>query len=313
MSSVSDSKQSGSDQAEPHKGLRERRAELAARAETAKRTAEQQAETLRRRHATVRWVFNAYEHDRRHAGALLAGGLAYRFFLWLLPMALVVASFVGLIADLSSLSPEEVAKKTGLAASLTATIARAGAQAGRGAFPLLLIGLWALLWAGKSVVKSLRLVSAVAWQIRPGSLTHGIRASLAFTGVAAGLMSSTVFLRPLYRGPFVTDLLVWVVTAAASIPVFAWLFERLPHPEGLRWTALLPGAVLVGVGLQALRVATSVYFVGRLERLNDLYGALGITIVTMIWLFLAGRFIVAALALNATRYRAEQESPAPGV
>jgi uncharacterized BrkB/YihY/UPF0761 family membrane protein len=285
------------------KGIRERRADLVARADTARRTAERQAQTLRERHASVRLAFDAYEHDRRHAGALLAGGLAYRLFLWLLPLSLVAASTVGLIADLSSQSPEEVADRSGLAAALTTAIARAGRQTGKGALPLLLLGLWALVWAGKSVVKSFRLVSAVAWQTRPEALAHGIRASLTFSGITAGLLASPILLRPMYAGPFVTDLIVWVLCTAAVTPLFAWVFETLPHPGELRWTAFLPGAVLLAIGLQALRIATSIYFVGRLESLTDLYGALGITVVVMIWLFVLGRLVVAALTLNATRHR----------
>jgi hypothetical protein len=68
----------GTDPGSSRKGIRERTAELASRADTARRTAERKAETLRQRHAAVRLAFDTYERERRHAGALLAGGLAYR-------------------------------------------------------------------------------------------------------------------------------------------------------------------------------------------------------------------------------------------
>ena len=294
------------DQERPPKGLRARKAALLERAGTARRTAERQAEALRQQHASVRLAFDTYDHDRRNAGALLAGGLAYRLFLWLLPLSLVAATLVGLLGDVTSLSPKEIADRSGLPAALTAVVARAAGDAGRGQIPLLLLGLWATVWAGKSVVKALRLLTAVSWQIPPGATPHGIRASFTFTGLGVALMLSPVLLRPLYGGPFLADLVVWLLTALAAIPLFAWLLSRLPHPEGVGWTDLLPGAVLLSVGLQALRIATAVYFVGRLDRVNDLYGALGIAIVLMVWLFLVGRLIVAAMALNAARYRAAQ-------
>ena len=74
--------------------------------------------------------------------------------------------------------------------------------------------------------------------------------------------------------------------------------------ERATWTTFLPGAALLAIGLQLMRIATSVYFVGRLERVNDLYGSIGLATVFMVWLFLIGRLVVAAMALNAERWRA---------
>jgi uncharacterized BrkB/YihY/UPF0761 family membrane protein len=269
---------------------------------------QRRAELLRQRRPAARVAFDAYEHDRQHAGALLAGGLAYRLFLWLLPFALVTVTIAGLIGDLSSKSPEKIAHQSGLPAALAATIAQAASDTGRSAAPLLLLGLWALLSAGKSAVKALRLVAFVAWQLTPRPLAHGIRASLTFSLIAAGLLLTPILLRPLYGGPFVLDLLVWALSTVALIPLFAWLLGRLPHASDVGTRALLPGALLLAAGFQTLRIATSVYLAGRLDRLNDLYGALGIALVVMVWLFLAGRIVVAALTLNAARYRAALQS-----
>jgi uncharacterized BrkB/YihY/UPF0761 family membrane protein len=293
-----------SDEASRSHTLRERSEELRARADETRRTLEQQAKVLRRKHESVRIALEAYDRDRRRAGSLLAGGLAYRLFIWLVPAALVVASTFGVIADLSSRDPEEVAESAGLAAALAASVARAAQETGNASFVLLLIGLSAVLWAGKSVVKALRLLAGVAWQIRPERLTHSLRNSIAFSGLALALIALPVLLRPLYAGAFLLDLLVWIVTPVALTPAFALGFAWLPHPDGLRWTAFLPGAALLAIGLQLMRIATSLYFVGKLDRVDDLYGAIGLATVFMVWLFLIGRLVVAAMALNAERWRA---------
>lgn len=308
MASPVDRHASGAPRRRLREAARQRRADLVARARGAAETVQGHAELLRQRRVSARVAFEAYEHDRRLAGGLLAGGLAYRLFLWLLPLALVAVTIVGVVADLSSSSPESVAHQSGLSAALAITIARAANDTGRGAAPLLLLGLWALIWAGKSVVKALRLVAFLAWQIPPRALAHGIRASLAFSCVAAGLLFSPTLLRPLYRGPFILDLLVWVLSTVALILLFAWVLGRLPHPNEVDGLALIPGAVLLALGFQAVRIATSVYLAGRLERLTDLYGALGIALVLMVWLFLAGRLVVAAMTLNAARHRAGRQS-----
>jgi hypothetical protein len=59
----------------------------------------------------------------------------------------------------------------------------------------------------------------------------------------------------------------------------------------------MPGAVLVAVGVLCLQIATF-YFTRELERNSSLYGALGVAIVLLVWLYFAGRLIVAAAMLN---------------
>ena len=284
--------------------IRRRAEQLRARADGTRRTLELQAEAMRKKHASVRVAFQAYDRDRRNAGSLLAGGMAYRLFIWLVPASLVVASTFGLVADLFSKTPEDLAKTTGLAAALASTVARAAADTGSAAIVLLVFGLWALLWSGKSVVKALRLLAGVAWQLKPARLTHSLRAAAAFSGIMLGLLALPALLRPFYAGGFLLDLVVWIVTPILVMPLFVWVFLWLPHPDGLRWTSVLPGAALLAIGLQLMRIATSVYFAGRLERVDDLYGSIGLATVFMVWLFLIGRLVVAAMALNAERWRA---------
>jgi len=68
-------------------------------------------------------------------------------------------------------------------------------------------------------------------------------------------------------------------------------------------TSIAPGAVLVGVGMRLLGLAASTYFAYRLDHSNDLYGALGLAVVMMLFLFLVARLFVAAQFLNATLHR----------
>jgi uncharacterized BrkB/YihY/UPF0761 family membrane protein len=290
----------------PRSRFRDRAHVLKVRAESTRRAVESTSERLRARHASVRFAYEAIERDRRQAGALLAGGIAYRLFLWLLPTALFLVGLVGLIADLSSRSPERVAADAGLGAALAVTVAQAVEQSGRGAIYILLLGGVLMLWAGRSAVKALRLTSAVAWRLRPPPLTRALIASLTFTGISVGLLLLSGLLPLLHRGPLVADIFVEALTLAGVIAVAVWVQSSLPHPEGMQWTAFLPGAVLLGVGASLLRIVTEVYLAGRLGRVDDLYGALGLAAVFMAWLYLIGRLIVAAIAVNATRWRSEQ-------
>ena len=82
---------------------------------------------------------------------------------------------------------------------------------------------------------------------------------------------------------------------------------QLPHRD-VGWTALLPGAALVGAGLLFVNVF-NVYVTTRLvEDQANTYGALGIAAALLFSLVLVGRVIVASAVLNAlvARHRAAQ-------
>jgi uncharacterized BrkB/YihY/UPF0761 family membrane protein len=61
----------------------------------------------------------------------------------------------------------------------------------------------------------------------------------------------------------------------------------------------VPGAVLFGVGIQVLYVATQVYFTRKIASASELYGALGGAATLLLWLFLLARLAVAAAVVNA--------------
>jgi uncharacterized BrkB/YihY/UPF0761 family membrane protein len=76
----------------------------------------------------------------------------------------------------------------------------------------------------------------------------------------------------------------------------SWL---LPHREGISWTALVPGAVLVGTAFALLQAVTTNWLGPRLNHYSALYGSLGVAFVILGWLYVVGRMMVAAPLLNA--------------
>jgi hypothetical protein len=68
----------------------------------------------RSRHASVDASFDLLERDRRLAASVLAGGIAFRLFLWLLPLALILGGALGFT---SSGSSKEIAQEAGLTAT----------------------------------------------------------------------------------------------------------------------------------------------------------------------------------------------------
>jgi membrane protein len=66
--------------------------------------------------------------------------------------------------------------------------------------------------------------------------------------------------------------------------------------------ALIPGAVLMAVGANVLQLLTT-YWIGNLAaRKTNTYGAIGIALAVLLWVYVLGRIMVASAGLNAALY-----------
>ncbi len=278
--------------------LRDRVRDAKSRADDTKREFLERAEKERDRNAAVQAIFNLVEEDGGRGGGLLAGGLAYRLFIWLLPAALTASSIFRLFAEFGDKSPSEAADELGMGAAIAGAVGRASAETGRAAPVLLVTGLVLLMWASRSVYKAFRLVSAIAWGMRPGPPTQAVRPILATAGALLALSLYRIALAPLFTGAVLTDLAATILEMALLAVLGVWVASKLPHPPGARWVAFVPGAVLFAVGLELLRLFTTSYFAGRLDT-DGLYGALGFAAVFMSFLYLVARLIVLGFMTNA--------------
>jgi membrane protein len=288
--------------------IRERAAAQRARAEDLKRKGTERLELERTRRSSVRMAFEFYERDKARAGNLLAGGIAFRLFLWLLPFSLVVVTILGYVTDLSDRRPDEVARDVGLSAAFASTVAHGVAGSDRARIVLLVIGIPLVLWAGMGVARGLRVVSGLAWRIRPKG-RNLVKASAWVSTVVFALLALQVVAGRLYGGSLGADLGVTLLVVGCVTAIGVVVMSALPHAEDVPWTAMVPGALLASIGLEALRIATAVYFAGKLERIDDLYGALGVSAVFMTWLYLVARFTVTGIELNATLYQGRHPDP----
>ena len=105
-------------------------------------------------------ALRAAELDRRRAGGLMAGGIAFRAFLWLLPSALLGVGILGLVRDVSHDRPEVVARKVGLSGVVGHSVGEAVHQSSRGTLVLIVLG------AGLTVYLGMALVRAHARRVR---------------------------------------------------------------------------------------------------------------------------------------------------
>lgn len=258
------------------------------------------AEEVRARVASVDAAFVASARDRRVAGGLLACALAYRVFLWLLPLSLVIVALAGFVASADPQLPADVADDLGLSAYVASTVRDASQSAQGESWLLLVFGLVGLLWAGRSGADALRTVHALAWGLPRARSPRPIAGSLAFTGVA--LTTLFVSLMGTYARESSAGLGLFARLSVVFVYAGAWLAVSsvLPRASAAGWRDLLPGAILVAVGGQVLHLVTVFYLVDHLARSSELYGSLGSAAAILLALYLLGRLIVGSAVLNAT-------------
>lgn len=287
---------SSSEDADVEPGLIDR---LKDRVETYKTWATERVEVERARRPSVRMAFDFYQRDQAFAGSLLAGGLSVKLFLWFLPFALSVVVLIGALADRFDRPASELAQDSGLALALASMVQEAVEASSNARWYLALVGIVLLLWAGIGVVRALRLTSRLAWRMQSIPPSNRLLGSLGVIGVVVGILAMQ-WLRNLPEVSWYIDLLTLLIGTVIIIGIYVVVFDALPHPEDAPWTAMVPGAILMTVGILVVRLVTIVYFSDRLESASDLYGGLGIAATFLLWLYVISRTLVASISLNAT-------------
>ena len=132
----------------------------------------------------------AFDLERRGGGTLLAGGLAYRLFFWLLPLGLTIAALLSFWQEADPDGIDEAARELGMGAAAARSASEAIADSTSSRWYFLLAGLWFTGYFSLGVVRALRLSHALAWGVPLEKPRRPLAAVALFNGVALGLMGS---------------------------------------------------------------------------------------------------------------------------
>ena len=254
------------------------------------------AEAMRADHGSVDAVYVIADRDSEVGGGLMAGALAYRIFIWLLPFSLVVVAGIGIAASTSE-SPEGATKSLGLHGVVASSVSQAARGSSR--WYALLIGVPILLWATRSLLKALVVVHRLVWgDLRRTVPKPTLGATLLFLAMLVGYFAILELARAV--GSWTDSITLRLLVAFLGlVPWWLVLSMRLPH-RGVAWSGLVPGAILMAVGLELLSSIGIFLIAPRVESSQRAYGALGLAAALLFGLYLVSRLVVASAVVNVT-------------
>ena len=239
-------------------------------------------------------------------GGPLSSSIALAGFLSLFPLLLVGIAAIGFLASGDADFTDTVIENLSLQGRAAEVVEDAITTASESARTATIIGLVGLLWAGLGVVGALQNAMNAAWQTK-----------------GRGLLDRAVAIAWLVgRGHAVPGHLVARPGAAAH----RWhALARSPSSSGscspppcscgpttssgnsnVGWRAHLPGALLVAVGFEILKVIGSVWVPRAISSASALYGAIGVVFAVLAWFAIYARLIVYGAVLNVVRYEGRE-------
>jgi uncharacterized BrkB/YihY/UPF0761 family membrane protein len=266
-------------------------------------------EALRKRSAAVDASFEAIERDSDIGGAMLAGALSYRLFVFALPLAVFLISGVGLLASALDREPASIGNSIGLAGMVTKQVA--GASKGSSNWWVALSSLVVLVYAARVLLRAVAIVHALAWERSASSVKVRARSLAVFGVVLAtqlGLVAAV--------GAVTNRRAVGEIVAVGAF-VFAlgglWLILSLHLPHGTaRWSQLIPGSLFYALGIVCVILFNALILDRLLQEKSSTYGALGVAAALLLGFFFAGRVIVGAAVVNVTLHERRQVAAGVG-
>jgi uncharacterized BrkB/YihY/UPF0761 family membrane protein len=250
--------------------------------------------------------WQVWRRDQMIAGSVLAAAVAYRIFIWLLPLALVAVAVLGLFGKAATLQGTTELGLSNYVATSVAQAATSGSLIGR--VILIITGSLVFLYESYVLLRTLRAVSAFAWRtdVRPMRRpARKVSLFLAMTLALVLVLSTTNRITSAFNFPF--GLAMALVTLAV-VPAYLVLVSMTLLPHRARdWKDFLPGALLIYASYTAAHLVATLVIVPWVSHKQATYGVLGISAGMLFLMFVFGRIIELSFSLSAVMAEARTE------
>ena len=252
-------------------------------------------------------ALGAFERDVAAGGGVLAGAVAFRMFLFMIPYVFLIVVIFGVGASATSEDPGSLARDAGIGGLAAKAFAGIGDLSTGQRILSFFAASFALFLATRSLLKVLRIVHALVWHTSPGKPKSATRAAGALVLLVTVALVISALIGMVRNVSFLAGLLATLLFIA--VPMVAWTFVswHMPRDPDMPWTALLPGAVVFGIGLEVLHLVTVYWIATQIEHKTDTYGAIGFALALLLWAYLLGRLITSAAVVNETLWARDVE------
>jgi len=259
---------------------------------------------------TIDSVFTAAEHDEHVGGGILAAAVAFRLFLFMVPLVYVLVVVFGIGADAAGESSQDLASSAGAVGLLARSFASVAGGSLWERLVALGVGSFALFLTTRSALKVLRVTSGLVWDVPIQKLERPTRA----TGIFLAVIIAALGLIQLIGVLDGVSLVAGIIATALFIlvPAGLWVLFSLrafPHAEEAGWKAMVPGSLLVGIGIQLLHLFTVLWIARLVDSKSETYGAIGVALALLFWAYLTGRIFMAGMVVNASQWYRSHDRP----
>ncbi len=265
------------------------------------------AESRRTRSLLIDSAFLIRDRNRILPISLLVGALASRIVIYIVPLFAVVIFGFGLYGRGSSAQAGEAATNAGMPELVAQAAGDSVAFHDGIKVAAFVATLWAALYAANSLGRLVRRSSAIVWGVPYPRMSR--RWVLPLSVIGLTLVGWAVSDLSFAVEEWNFELLVGVVVAEGILLVIFWVLvsRLLPHdPDAEKWTNFLPGAILLAVGVESLRLGMIVYFAPAAEHLSARYGSIAIALVMLTWAYWLGMIVVGSAELNAALFQSRR-------
>jgi len=232
---------------------------------------------------------------------VLAAAVAFRLFMFLVPYAFVMVTGFGLASTAAGQNPGDAARSAGISGLFATAVSSTSTPSLANRLIALVVGGFALALTARSLVGVLWVVHRLIWRVQPTRkpTPWAPLILVGFVTVLFGLADLFAWIGSQSLGLRVLAFFLTILVSGGAWFLASWL---LPRDDCALW-ALLPGALIVGVGVGVLQILTITYVVHVVTRKSALYGAIGIALALLLWTYFAGRLLTASIAANASLWK----------
>lgn len=235
-------------------------------------------------------------------GNNLAAAVAFQVFVSIFPLMLVIVGVIGLVSHNSDVDVAgEIVGNLGLTGESAETIRTAVETAEENRRATAPLGLAGLLWSGLGLVNAFQFAFNQAWQVEERGIKDKAIGLLWLGGAAVLFVATSALTTVLNWMPGFAAPIGIAAGLAVNLALWLWTFKVLPNRQ-LPARALVPGAVVGAVGMEALKVLGGIYVPKAVADSSQLYGSLGVVFAVLAWLLIFSRLVLYATVVNVTRW-----------